>query len=111
MSDSKKKNVSGISSVDSAKRTEEVEKATHVSEVSGVQKTSSVGRVSGIETVEGRKATRIMTFAEREQIFKMINEEADKIFPHSSDEKKKMLTEAVKMAIDSSLLDEENPEK
>jgi hypothetical protein len=48
-----------------------------------------------------------MSLAEREQLFQMVDQEAKKLFGDAiSSEKRKLVEDAVKMAIDSGLVDE-----
>jgi hypothetical protein len=90
------------------------EAADHVKgsgEVGAVGAVKSAGSVSGAGAAGGvggnkRRPTVVMSYAEREQLFKMVSEEATKLFSGSkmSGEKQKLVAEAVKMAIDSGLL-------
>jgi hypothetical protein len=84
-----------------------------VGSVVGIQATQGIGAIKGTGIAGKRRSTRIMSAAEREQLFKMINEEADKLFDSSglSEEKRSVLKEAVKMAVDSGLIDDEKKPK
>ena len=79
-------------------------------DVSGVGKASATGKVSkvGATGSDGvRRPTRTMTLAEREELFSIINEEAQKIFKNSDlpDEQREVVVRAVEMAVDSALID------
>ena len=78
-----------------------------------VKKTSGVGAVTGTGAGGKRRPTRLMTLKEREKYFDMVKEEADKLFANSdlSDEQREVIEEAVKMAVDASLVDDEEEEK
>jgi hypothetical protein len=53
-----------------------------------------------------------MSLEEREQLFKMVQEEADRLFGQTglSDSRKRHVTEAVRMAIDAGLIPEDGKE-
>lgn len=99
--DEKKK----IGGVDATERAREVAQTEAIKGVQGVRPTSQVGGVGGVTRMGKRGPTRIMSAAEREQLFKMIEEEADKMFGPS--DKAKEVKQAVKMAVDTGLVDED----
>lgn len=99
--DEKKK----IGGVDATERAREVAQTEAVKGVQGIKPTAQVGGISGVTRLGKRGPTRIMSSAERDQLFKMIEEEADKLFGDS--EKAKEVKEAVKMAVDVGLVDED----
>ena len=87
-------------------------KTTGIDSVSGVDASDEVvkvGSVQGATGIKEAKKTRVMTSAEREQIFKLVQEEADKLFEQGliPKEKKNTVIKAVEMAIDSSIIDED----
>lgn len=90
-----------------------VEGAESVGSVSGIKPASAVGSVKGTGAIGKRRPTRIMSAAERDNLFRMINEEADKLFADSSisEEKKQLLKSAVKMAVDSGIVTEEGKDE
>ncbi len=94
------------------KSTEAADQVTGSGEVGAVGAVKGTGGVGSASAASGstskRRATTVMSFAEREQLFQMVTEEATKMFAGTqmSDEKQKLVAEAVKMAIDSGLLDE-----
>ena len=103
--------ISGIKSsvvkpTDLAKEVAQTDSISEVGEVSGVSAASAVGGAQGAGGVGRRRPTRTMSYEEREQLFKMVNEEAERIFGQTgmSDSRKRSVTEAVKMAIDAGLL-------
>lgn len=84
-----------------------VQKTENVSEVEQVKKTSGVSGVG--RTLEGtRRPTRTMTVAEREKLFGMIQEEAEKLFKDSGlpAAQREVIENAVKIAVDSALVDD-----
>lgn len=96
-----------VKPTETTKEVAQTESVSEVGEVSGVRATSAVGGTKGATGAGGRRRpTRTMTLEEREQLFKMVNEEAEKIFGQTgmSDSRKRSVTEAVKMAIDAGLM-------
>ena len=87
-----------------------IEKTEGVSEVSKTQKAKGVGKVKGSTASGSDRSTRVMTMAERQALFNMIEEEADKLFGKSglSSEQKQVVQEAVKMAVDAAIVDDED---
>lgn len=82
-------------------------------------KTSKIDSSKQVDkTVKNKKAskastsTRSMTLEDREELFNLVQEEAEKMFKKTniSESKRKTVETAVKMAIDSSLQTEEIPE-
>ena len=108
-----KKDDTKIGGVKSTKVTTGVESTEAVGTVGGVKATSSIGGVGRAGSIGKQRGTRTMSFEEREQLFKMINEEAEKMFKSSgmSKDKQQMVAEAVKIAVDSGLLEEEQDDK
>lgn len=115
MSDDKKNKIGDkkIGRVDVTKHTSDVEKTGAVDQITSVKGATSVGSVGKAGGISKRGGTRTMTLAEREQLFSLINEEADKLFSEGSPlaSQKDMLRKAVEMAVDSGLVDEEKPKK
>lgn len=97
------KKIKGVGSTSKAKGVESTEA---VGEVGGVKATSAVSGVRRAGAVDGTRLTRNMTLAEREELFRMIDQEADKLFSASglTPAKRKVVESAVKMAIDAGLL-------
>ena len=93
-----------VKSVISTTQTREVQGAEGVSGVTQVKAASGVGAIKGPGGIGGRRATRTMTLAEREQLFSLVNEEAKKLFGESP--QGKIIEKAVKMTIDSALEEE-----
>lgn len=98
-----------IGTVQSTHEAGKVQGMETVSGVTGIKATSGVGGVGGVDAISKRRPTRVMSAAEREQLFSMINEEAEKMFAggHLSEEQKRVVTSAVKMAVDASIVDGE----
>lgn len=91
-----------ISGVKVTRETGEVES------VGEVGSTSSITGVRGVGSVTSSRITSTMSAADREKLFKMIDEEAQKLFPKGSitARQRKIVQDAVKMAIDSGIVDE-----
>ena len=104
--DSKKGRISGIKGTDSSKN---IEKATGISEVDSVKKADSVSGAHQVGRVNKRRTTKLITASEREALFNMIDEEAEKLFGKSalSEEHKKVVQKAVKMAVDAATIDDD----
>ncbi len=104
----KKSDDGKIGPVKGAGGTSTVQGPDSVGVVGGVKPTASVGAVKGAGAVGKRRATRIMSTAERENLMRLISEEADKMFEGSniSPEKKEVLKSAVKMAVDAGIVTE-----
>lgn len=96
--------------IEGVKSTREAEKVSGAETVGGVTKVKGAEGVAGVGGVAGvskRRATKVMSAAERMQIFSMINEEAEKLFGDLPEDKKKVVTDAVKMAISTGIIEEE----
>jgi len=102
MADDKK--IKGISGTN---KTDSVDKLKSVDEV---KKTEMVKGIKSAQGIALRRATTLMTSAEREKFFKMIDEEAEKLAAQGAIPKKDkaIVTQAVKMAVDSGMLPEED---
>ena len=114
MSDKKdKKDDAKIGGIKSTKQTEDIEGTKRVSDVSGVKSATAIGSIGGAGDSSKRRATRTMTLEEREELFRIVKEEASSLFGKSGipKEKQSILEDAVKMAIDSGLLEEDESEK
>lgn len=111
--DKDKKKDSSIGGVKSTKQTQDVEGTKRVADVSDVKGASSIGSIGGAGDSSKRRATRTMSYEEREQLFKMVAEEATSLFGKAgmSKEKQSIIEDAVKMAIDSGLLEEDADDK
>ncbi|MCC6932971.1 MAG: hypothetical protein IT292_06925 [Deltaproteobacteria bacterium] len=84
-------------------------KETSATSTSGVKAVNSVNAADADSSVKRvRKATRPMTAEERATLFRLLNEEADKMLEQEklSPETKETVKIAVRMAIDASILDE-----
>ena len=98
--DDKKK----VGSIQRTTKTEHVEKVEEVGRVGRVEKTGGVGKagkvgLGGINSSELR-------YADREKLMGMVDEEAEKLLGKSKlpEEQKRIIREAVKMAVDASLV-------
>jgi hypothetical protein len=108
-------NTKKIGGIDSSTKAKAVEKTQTVSKVDAVQAATGV---EGLQAAGGignkRKATRIMSAQEREELLKMIDEEAEKLFKSGAvpSSKRDLISTAVKMAVDTSIvLDEDVKEE
>ncbi|MBN8548283.1 MAG: hypothetical protein J0M12_03085 [Deltaproteobacteria bacterium] len=106
----KKSDDGKIGAIKGTGSTSNVQGADSVGVVGGVKATSSVGAVKGPGAIGKRRATRIMSTAERENLMRLINEEAEKLFEDSamSPERKEVLKSAVKMAVDAGIVTEDD---
>lgn len=98
-----------VGGVKNLKNAEAVKKAGGVSEVDSVDKTAATERV--VKTRPSKlQGTRVITSAEREKLFSMITEEADKMFESGvlPKEQKSIVETAVKQVIDASIIEEED---
>lgn len=104
--DKDKKRIGGVKST---KGPGEVEETGAVGEIQRVSKTEGVGRVGGVGGVGKGRLTRKITMAEREELFRYINEEAEKLLKGGAipESQRELVKEAVKMAVDSGLIDED----
>lgn len=107
MGNDDKKKIGGIGST---KQTGGVQKTGGVSEVDEVKKAEAVKGASAAGGVSKRRSTRTMTPSERDALFAMIDEEAEKLFGTSelSEEHKEVARKAVKMAVDAATIDDES---
>ena len=102
-----------VGGVDPTKGPDSISKTTGVSGVDPVKPTTGVSGTTGVGGVRARKATRMMSLDEREELFKMVSEEAEKLFPPGTlpKHKREVIEGAVKMAIDASIAEDEvNPD-
>lgn len=100
-----------IGGVNTTRETSQVDRAQ---EVGGVEETRAIGQVRGAGSVgDRRRPTRVMTAEEREKFFKMVDEEADRLFGSNalSPKRRELVKQAVKMAVDSGLLPEDDDKK
>ena len=100
--------VGGGKKIGSVKQTEtakQIQRAAEIGGVSGIKATAKTKGVVGINEVGGGRITRTLSLAEREQLLKLVDEEAPKLFASSglSEERQRVLRDAVKMALDSTL--------
>lgn len=104
--DDKKGKIGGVKGTGGARG---IEKASQVSEVQEVKKTEGVSGPVGTGAVGRRKLTRTMSAAERDALFEMIDEEAEKLFGKSglSQETREVVQQAVKMAVDAATVEDE----
>lgn len=92
---------------------EGVERAGAISEVEKAKKTAPVAGVRGLGALGKARATRIMSSAEREAIFHLIHEEADRLFGKGgmSARQREVVETAVKMAVDAAIIEDEDDPK
>ncbi len=104
--DNKRGKIGGISGTGSSKG---IEKASNIGHVDQVKKTDAIAGTGAIGGVSNRKPTTLMTAADRQRLFSMIDEEAEKLLGQSglSPEHRKAVQDAVKMAVDAATVDEE----
>ena len=102
-----------IEQVRSTKETSGVEGTEAVSGVSGVKATSAVSGVKRTGAVGKASLTTALTTSQRDKLFSMIHEEAEKVFAATplSKSKRQTIESAVKMAIDAALVDDESDDE
>jgi len=85
-----------------------VEETKSVSDVGSVKKTAGVGGIKGTAGATGSR--KPMTLAEREKLFGIISEEAEKLLKKSglSAEQQEIIENAVKMAVDTGLSEDDD---
>jgi superfamily II DNA/RNA helicase len=110
MSDDKDSRVGRIGATSRAKAVQETEAITGVDSVKEIGKVDAVKAILGASNVDA--VGRVVTRAERAEIMKMIVEEADNFFEESQIPKsrRKVIKDAVMMAIDAGLVVEEDEE-
>jgi hypothetical protein len=104
---------SKVKGIGSSKQSKEIERLRSVEDIKEIEKAKTVEAIKGAIGISGVRTTRSISPSEREHIFKMIQEEAEKLFPDGSimSAKKEMIKSAVKMAIEAGILDEEDLKK
>lgn len=104
--DNKKGKVGGIRSTTT---TQSVEKTTAVGDVEKVEKAKAVTSVRGAGAVGKAGRVGTLTLAQRQVLFQMIDEESEKLFGKSNLplEHRKIVETAVKMAVDTALVDDD----
>ena len=101
-----------VSTVGSTTEASSVQGTEGVSSISGIRATSGIQGIGSAGALGRRRATRLMTAAERQQLFNMINEEADKLASEGILPKKQKdaVSQAVKMAVDAGIVDNDDRE-
>ena len=99
---------SKVSQIKSTQEAHGVQRTEAISGIGSVKATSAIGGVKGAGAIGQRRMTKIMTPAERAQLFQMINEEAEKLTQDGAilPRQKEVISKAVKMAIDSGIIDD-----
>lgn len=99
-----------VGGVDITRQTGSVKETGTVSQVGSVKATSGVGGVGGVGAIGKRRPTRAMSLQEREELFRMIDEEAEKMLKNGllPPEKRAAVQSAVKMAVDAGLVDDDS---
>ena len=101
----KKSKIGGIESTDKAS---EVAGTSAVGEIQTIKPTGAVSGVGKAGGIGRRGPTRIMSMQERQELLRLIDEEAEKMFgPGANPEKKQAVVNAVKMAVDSGIEEEQ----
>ena len=98
-----------VTGVGATKNTREVEGTDAVGTVKQVKATEAVSGVGGTAAIGKRKATRTLTADEREQLMKLVQEEADKLFAEGGlpAKHKELVTTAVKMTLGAGAIEED----
>lgn len=84
---------------------------SHIQKSESIREIKQTGKITGVGSVSGgnRRPTRVMSAREREELFKMVEEEAEKIFAASgvSKEQREAIELAVKKTIDAAVIEED----
>ena len=112
MTTKKPKKIGEKEKISSVQTEIDAERVKGADSVKGAEQIKRVGATAGVGSAGGvrkRQSTRIMSMQEREALFAMISEEAEKmqaegLLPQG---RKALVADAVKMAIDSAIIDEE----
>ncbi len=102
-----KKDKDNIKGIGKTQKTSSVSKVDGVEEVQKVEKAGAVTRSAGVAKTSG--GSQALRYQDREKLFGMVEEEALNLFRNSKlpEEQKRLIREAVKMAIDSALIEED----
>lgn len=102
--------IGGVKGSDRVTKSTGIESTETVDKIKNVGATAGIGAVKGAGSIDRRKPTRTMTYAERQELFRMIDEEATSMLKNGvlSPQKKALVEQAVKMAVDAALVDEED---
>ena len=88
-------------------KSKQIEETRKTGAVKQVGKTSAIDNVKAVSG-NARGSTRVMTAAEREKLFKMVNEEAEKLFGDSGipQSQRQAIEDAVKYTLDAAIIDD-----
>lgn len=86
-------------------KTDRLSQSQSVKSIQNIERTENVSK-----TNRAKGATRMISAKEKQELIKMVNEEADKLFGNSniSESKRKKVEEAVKMTIDAAFETEDS---
>ena len=102
----KKKSIKGV---DTTKATKNVDEASAISEIGGIKALSGVGKVAKSGVIQRSQITQNISASERDKLFRMINEETDKLCNDGtiSPKSREVVENAVKMVVDAAIIDDE----
>ena len=104
---SKNRDRKDVGGVEATRGNKQVDPTAGVGSIRSVDPTSGVGGIGAASTPgRRRKPTRLLTTEDREQLLDMIQEESAKLFGSSvgiTPERRKVVEEAVRMAVESGL--------
>lgn len=103
-----KKDKENIKGIGKTQKTTSISKVDGIEEITKVQKTDAVQRSGGVS--KASDGAQRLRYQDREKLFGMVEEEALNLFRNSKlpEEQKRLIREAVKMAIDSALIEDED---
>jgi hypothetical protein len=109
---SRKKDDKGVSGISGSSATKGVKATSSISEVDKVKGATAIRGVSGVQGVRGTGGVSSISFEQREKLFSMVTEEAEKLAAQGFIPKNQrdVVEQAVRMIIDSALVDP-GPEK
>jgi hypothetical protein len=107
MTRKRNKDNDGIKRISGTGSTKGVQRTQGVSEVEKVEKTSAVTKVAGVSKVSEASRVSAVRFEQREKLFSMISEEAQKLAAQGIIPKnqREVVERAVQMVIDAALLE------
>lgn len=106
----KKGKVGGIKETQTSKQ---VEKTEQVGRIGKIKESSAVGKVGKAGRSQGPVPGEVLTPADRDPLYRLIDEETEKILGATgdiSDEQREAIANAVKMAVDAAIVNEDDEE-
>ena len=77
-----------------------------IESIERTEKTSAVGKVGSVTQSPARRRTMFMSAEEREELFRMVEEEAQILLKDAPESQRAAVKESVKLAIEAGMLDQ-----